>query len=388
MITVKFGFQLGLFLGAAFLGLACSARAWDKPLWVRQFGTDAYEGEFSSLATDSAGNIYIVRNIGIFQDWWVFKYNSDGHVLWKKQLGANISWINGIGSDTSGNVYLAGLTGSDAWVAKYDTAGVLIWERQLGTDEYDSATDVATDTAGNVYVTGLTDGSFGGPNYGLGDAWVLKCDYAGNVVWKQQLGSEGTDLSEGMAVDVFKNVYLVGRTDGALVVGGDRPLEDAWIAKYAPTGRFLWKRQYGTADYDEALDVAADPAGDVYVAGTSGVNPWLAKYNAAGRLQWQRRRLDLYGQAKGVATDVAGGIYVTGGVLTEFRSYDVWLAKYDTAGRVQWNRRLGTEGEEYPSDVATDDRGHVYLTGSTTGSLSGSNLGGTDAWMAKYFTRR
>jgi Beta-propeller repeat len=66
-----------------------------------------------------------------------------------------------------------------------------------------------------------------------------------------------------------------------------------------------------------------------------------------------------------------------------------WVAKYDAAGHMLWKRELGTESSfESASGVATDAAGNVYLTGTTDGSLGGANRGNTDAWVAKYSTRR
>ena len=65
-----------------------------------------------------------------------------GRVLWKRQFGTE-TWdeASGVATDAAGNVYLAGTTdgslggvnggGADAWVAKYDTAGHVLWKRQF-----------------------------------------------------------------------------------------------------------------------------------------------------------------------------------------------------------------------------------------------------------------
>jgi hypothetical protein len=64
------------------------------------------------------------------------------------------------------------------------------------------------------------------------------------------------------------------------------------------------------------------------------------------------------------------------------------VAKYDDAGHALWKRPLGTALDEDARGVATDAAGNVYLTGATLGSLGGHNQGSSDAWVAKYSTQR
>jgi hypothetical protein len=189
----------GAVLGAACLGLALPALAWDRPLWVKQLGTAELDGGYG-VATDAAGNVYIA-------------------------------------GDTWGSLGGPNRGGNDAWMAKFDTAGKLRWKQQLGTAESDVANAVATDNAGNVYIAGDTTGSLGGPNRGgVYDAWVAKVDSAGRVLWKRQLGAEdGDDEANRVATDAG-NVYIAGNTTGSLVGPNRGGYSDAWGAKY-PTGR-------------------------------------------------------------------------------------------------------------------------------------------------------
>ena len=129
-------------------------------VWKRQLGTSD-EDVSSSVATDSKGNVYISGDTqgplaGAYQGYliiiWETKYDSDGTLVWKPQLG----------------------TSNDAWVAKYNSAGTLVWKRQLGTSNDDRSNGVATDSKGNVYISGSTLGSLAGELQGSSDAWVVK----------------------------------------------------------------------------------------------------------------------------------------------------------------------------------------------------------------------
>jgi len=106
-------------------------------------------------------------------DIFVVKYNSSGTKQWTEQLGsASSDFANGVATDSSGNVYVAGATyggldgnskkNSDLFVVKYNSSGTKQWTKQNGTDMYDEARGVATDSSGNVYVTGGTYGGLDG----------------------------------------------------------------------------------------------------------------------------------------------------------------------------------------------------------------------------------
>jgi hypothetical protein len=119
---------------------------------------------------------------------------------------------------------------------------------------------------GNVYVVGETDGALGGPNQGYYDGWVIKYDGSGHRLWSRQPGTSEGDAAFGVATDTDGNVYVVGETEGAL--GGPfKGASDAWVIKFDGDGHQLWSRQPGTSGWDDALGVATDTDGNVYVVG-------------------------------------------------------------------------------------------------------------------------
>jgi hypothetical protein len=63
--------------------------------------------------------------------------------------------------------------GDDAWLAKYNLNGALQWKRQLGTVGDDFSHGIAVSNAG-VYIGGVTSGNIEGNNLGGDDAWIAK----------------------------------------------------------------------------------------------------------------------------------------------------------------------------------------------------------------------
>lgn len=405
---------IGGVAAAVFCGVAATAMAGDEFVaWKRQLGTDRSNLAYS-VATDADGNVYLAgttdgslhgANKGRY-DAWVAKYATDGQLLWKRQLGsADKDVALGVATDADGNVYLTGWTlGSlggpnkgtyDAWVAKYAADGRLLWKRQLGTDHRDYANGVATDTDGNVYLTGSTIGSLGGPKNGSVyqfDAWVAKFAPSGQLLWTQQLGTDQNDEASGVATNADGSVYVTGWTNGSLS-GLNNGRWDAWVAKYATNGQHLWTQQLGTDQDDQAFGVATDVAGNVFLTGWTkgslGRTPlsyrddaWVAKYDANGHLVWtQQLGSALRDRATGVATDANGNVYLSGytsgllGATTRAGPFDAWVAKYDAEGNRLWKRQPSSHGYDKATGVATDAAGNLYVAGWTTGELGSPKHG-------------
>ena len=58
--------------------------------------------------------------------------------------------------------------------------------------------------------------------------------------------------------------------------------------------------------------------------------------------------------------------------------YDLFIIKLDSAGIVKWTRQIGTEKEEIVAGIATTSDGHIYVAGTTFGSLNRSTKVGVD----------
>jgi hypothetical protein len=252
--------------------------------WTRQIGTSRADNALA-VSTDASGNVYISgqtsgslggSSAGSI-DAFVSKLSNLGNLIWSRQIGTSADDRGlGVSSDAAGNVFITGYTngslggsnagGFDAFVTKYNAAGAVQWSRQIGTSGYDTSHGVSVDPSGNVYVGGFTEGSLGGTNAGLQDAFVRKYDGNGNVLWTGQIGTSGGDFGEGLSTDASGNVYISGFTNGSL--GGPKAGSyDAFASMFNGAGTLLWSRQLGTGGDDESYAVSADALGNVYISG-------------------------------------------------------------------------------------------------------------------------
>ncbi|MCF7958348.1 MAG: SBBP repeat-containing protein [Phycisphaerae bacterium] len=280
-----------------------------------------------------------------------------------------------------------------------EDAHEVVWSSQLGTNFYDRSNSVALDATGSILISGSTKGHLGGENAGKEDAFLVKYDLSGNILWIKQLGTSESDMSQSVAVDLAGNAYITGSTSGSLD-GDNVGASDAFLAKYDTSGNFLWIKQLGTSESDSSRSVAVDQAGNAYITGsTSGsldgdnagqTDAFLAKYNAAGNLLWTRQLGTSNAEVNtAVAIDQAGSVYITGSTFGSLSGdnagqSDVFLAKYDFAGNLIWTQQFGTSDNDSSTFAALDGSGNIFISGKTYGSLNGANEGNADAFLVKY----
>jgi uncharacterized delta-60 repeat protein len=378
--------------------------------WTKQLGSSGRDSA-NGIAIDSSGNVYVTGMTFGGLDWntsagandlFLVKYNSSGTKQWTEQLGsASSDFANGVATDSSGNVYVAGATyggldgnskkNSDLFVVKYNSSGTKQWTKQNGTDMYDEARGVATDSSGNVYVVGGTKGNLNGiSNSGRTDAFVIKFNSSGTKQWTKKLGTWQNDLANGVATDSSGNFYVTGFTYQHLDGNTSAGKADLFVVKYNSSGTKQWTKQLGTSKHDRARGVATDSSGNVYVTGdtyggldgntNAGYNDlFVVKYNSSGTKQWTKQMgtssTDL---ANGIATDSSGNIYVTGGTYggldgnTNAGNSDLFVVKYNSSGTKQWTKQLGSSSRDYDYGVATDSSRNVYVSGDTYGGLDGN----------------
>lgn len=246
----------------------------------------------------------------------IAKFSATGSLIYFAYFGGTPSPINfepsGVAADSSGNVYVTGITDStdfplknpiqnllqgtqDAYILKVDSTGSsLVYSTYFGADTRGLA--LAVDAAENAYLTGtggtipVTNGVFqSSPK----SSFVAKIGPAGAQVYGTYLGgSQAADAASAIAVDANGNAYVAGTTQNT-----DFPVKNAYqatlgsifgngfVTKLTPDAAALVYSTYlGGTDPARITAIALDSTGAAYVAGTAGganfplVNPIQSEF--------------------------------------------------------------------------------------------------------------
>ncbi|WP_181391743.1 PKD domain-containing protein [Methanospirillum lacunae] len=260
--------------------------------WANSLGGSKYDWGWSGIQTADAGYLIaggagsedgnVSGNHGGY-DGWIQKLNANGTLQWQNCLGgSSFDQINSALESSEGGYLVAGITKStngdvkgnhgdyDAWVVSLNTTGGIAWQNCLGGSGDDEALSLIRTTDGGYLIGGYTnstDGNVSG-NHGNYDAWVVKLDADGNLLWQKCLGGSGDDGTESVIQDSDNGYLIAGYTasdDGD--VSGNHGNYDAWIVKLDADGNLLWQKCLGGTGEDDARSIIQVSSDRYLVAG-------------------------------------------------------------------------------------------------------------------------
>ncbi len=309
---------------------------------------------------------------------------------------------------------------------KISVAQSLVWQKVVGGNGEDSLTAMSVGKNQTFVVCGCSKSAVSGnksePNLGGFDYWVVKMDFAGNVLWNKTFGGAKDDMATA----------IIHTTDGGYLVGGYSISEtsatkssisykqsnDYWVLKLDANGNKVWDKTYGGVYTDKLTTLAQLPNGN-YVAGgysfsaAGGMKTpanigsentadfWLLTLAADGSVLSQK----VYG---GTSHDVVNSVLPAGGndvyafgysYSNKYTGYktvlpagnnDYWFVRTDAAGAIKYEGGFGGDRSEFLTSAQMLPDSSLILGGYSnspaSSSKSGSFLGVTDYWIVKTTT--
>ena len=225
----------------------------------------------------------------------------------------------------------------------------LDWANSMAGDSYDACKAIALDDAGNVYATGYFSttvdfdagpGVFNLSSINAEDAFMAKYDPTGKLIWAKVIGDFRYQAGNALTVDANGSIYV--------------------------TGIF-----FGTTDFDPGPGVA-----NLISAGNEDI--FVCKYDNTGNFIWARK----FGGPTNdfcntIKLDAAGNIYINGyfentadfdpglGVfnLVSAGATDIFVCKLNSNGNLEWAKRIGGPSADVAFDIDLDAQNNVYSTG-------------------------
>jgi hypothetical protein len=368
------GIERGAFLARVGSGgdvqwVSCANQADAYGLAVMPDGGAVVAGEFeySAVFAPATADETTVTALGRY-DMFVARYDDDGKLLWVRTGGgtgrtrsATVAPMPDGGVAVSGSfaghaTFGTGETnelvvdsdsGGGIFIARYRDDGSLSWVRGLpamSTDEGSALLSLADGSlviAGHFGRTVAFDIDILEPRGGS-DAFIVRLDPSGTVVWATRAGGSGEDSADALSLMPDGALLVAGHFSGTAIFGegeSEQSLRsagdaDVFLARYSPDGVFLGAVQAGGRGFDAAFAVGVDEDGGVVLAGSFEESA-------------------IFGADEPMET-----------TLTAAGEKDMFVARYDPEGRLAWATMAGGPTYDAVRNLAVTGGGDIVVTGS------------------------
>ena len=260
---------------------------------------------------------------------------------------------------------------------------------QVGGAGFEEARDIVVGADGTLAMAGST-GSYGpNPSDLNRNAYVVKTQPDGTVIWTLAVG--------GIYLDELMGIALV--SDGGYMAVGtswSATQNDMLVIRVSPNGALVWAKTFGVInDVEWANDIVAmgndhfAVVGVTQPAGSADANMLTLILDADGNTLQTTKIGSIHTDvAYGAALALDGGLFIVGSTSPQYE--DMVLAKLDANGTFDWAEKYDLEFNNGGSSIAVAADGSAYISGwhglenYTKGNVTHVDSAGAVIWSRDY----
>ncbi|MBK7887450.1 MAG: T9SS type A sorting domain-containing protein [Bacteroidetes bacterium] len=188
-----------------------------------------------------------------WQDYWIVKTDSIGNIQWQNTIGGSaIDELFSLQQTTDEGYILGGRSYSniswdktenckgdfDYWVVKTDSLGNILWQNTLGGSGVDNLQSINQTIDGGFILGGWSYSNISWDktekSFGVGDYWIVKTDFNGNIEWQNTIGGNGYEELQFLH-PTSQGGYILGGFSNSIMSGdkseNSNGFYDYWIVK-------------------------------------------------------------------------------------------------------------------------------------------------------------
>ncbi len=345
------------------------------------------------------------------------KYNSDASVIeWSKCYeNSGDSFVMYAFPTNDGGLVLGGMfksaVGEGFWICKEDAAGNIVWRRNYSKGMGPLLRDMIATSDGGYMMTGVvynTDTNF--IVHGGDDIGIIMVDSLGNKVWSEAIGGSFNDECEHVIETSSGYYVLADEISDDFDCTGNHGNYDAYLVRLDKQGNIIWHRDLGGSGDDGAKGLADYGNGTVIVAGATNSQDgdishpislfdqfWMMQIDSNQNIVWDK----CYGGGGGycfpnsVCRALDGSIWTAGvssslgiGIDSAYGSTDAWILHTDSVGNFLNAKVLGSSGQDWAYIIHPLSNGAVltggYYEAHDRSFESIDSFGYIDAFLAVF----
>jgi hypothetical protein len=319
-------------------------------------------------SSNKGGDDYLILTIdtlgNITKEFRLGSSGSDINCKAKPTLDGGIMIMGASNGPSDGDKTDSNLGNYDYWIIKLDSLGNKMWDKVLGGNSVELNTSIDNfnftllNDSGFLYygsTSSINSGNVTGSSFGLADAWVVKTNKNGQILWDRRYGGINFETISDL-IESNNSYYLLGFTSspsGGTIQnpGFGGGYNDFWLMKTDTSGNIEWETKYGTTNDEHAIKILKNNQGNMTVLG--------------------------------IVTTTGNGSFGS----PSFGQTDYLVMNLDSTGNLLNYIILGSDSLDFPNNLIVLNDSTFLVCGSaghgTTAVKHDIGKGGSDYWVVK-----